>query len=165
MNITAYTYNAAAHCVACTRRRFGRASESMPADANGIPDAPHTPTDREGNKVRPIFSTDENAAGYCDTCGHAYGGAEPVARLLSVDAWREADRTWTWNSWLSRGFVPLAWCDLPRRALLAKLRERGDIPPASRFRVAVEDDGYNVVIVARGTREPLIAIEYGAVQP
>lgn len=161
MNVTAYTYNAAAHCQRCTFRYFRVDVLKVPEGADPLEGA----TDSEGNAPGVIFSTDENAAGYCDTCGHAYGGAEPVARLLSVDAWREADRTWTWNSWLSRGFVPLAWCDLPRRALLAKLRERGDIPPASRFRVAVEDDGYNVVIVARGTREPLIAIEYGAVQP
>lgn len=165
MNITAYTYEAAAHCVACTRRRFGRADESTPADANGIPDAPHTPTDREGNKVCPVFSTDENAAGYCDTCGHAYGGAEPVARLLFVDAWRDGSGGWTWNNWHARGFVPLAWCDLTPRALFARLRGSqvcADIPPGA---CAVEDDGYNIVILKRGTREPVYAIAYGAVQP
>ena len=33
---------------------------------------------------------------------------------------------------------------------------------ASKGRVALEDDGYNVVIVNKSTREPLFAIEYGA---
>jgi len=41
------------------------------------------------------------------------------------------------------------------------MRDAGIITRESRGRVAVEDDGYNVVVMARGTREPLIALAYG----
>lgn len=48
------------------------------------------------------------------------------------------------------------------RALLRNLRAFGlDLPPGA---VCVEDDGYNVEIQARGTREPLYAIAYGEAQ-
>ena len=156
--ITAYTYNAALHCPRCAFRYFRVDPAKVPPGADAMEGA----RDREGNAPWPLFSTDANADGYCDTCGHAYGDAEPVARLLSVDAWREPEG-WTWNNWHARGMVPLAWCDLKPRALLRRLRERGlDLPPGE---VRVEDDGYNVEIQARGTREPLYAIAYGEAQP
>ena len=148
--VTAYTYEAATHCVRCTLARF-RCIESL-LDAC---------EDREGNAPHPVFSTDAEPDGYCDTCGLAYGNAEPVAPLLSVEAWREPEG-WTWNNWHKRGTVPLAWCDLSPRALLRNLRAHGlDLPPGA---VCVEDDGYNVEIQARGTREPLYAIAYGEAQ-
>ena len=156
--ITAYVYNAALHCPRCAFRYFRVDPAKVPPGADALEGA----RDREGNAPWPLFSTDANADGYCDTCGHAYGDAEPVARLLSVDAWREPEG-WTWNNWHARGMVPLAWCDLKPRALLRRLRERGlDLPPGE---VRVEDDGYNVEIQARGTREPLYAIAYGEAQP
>jgi hypothetical protein len=84
----------------------------------------------------------------------------PRVDVLSVDAWREAGGGWTWNDWRRCGTVPSAWCDLKPRALLFRLRQAGYFfKPGS---VAVEDDGHNVVIVAKGTREPLIALEYGS---
>jgi hypothetical protein len=147
MHVTAYAYNAATHCLRCferynlARNRAGTYDTDPPA---------------------PIFSTDENCSGYCDTCGMAYGDADPVARILSIDAWRDGDG-WQWNNWHARGFVPLAWCDLTPRALLRKLRERGCYTlPAPGF-ARVEDDGHNLVIAMRGTGEPIAAIEYGSV--
>ena len=146
--ITAYAYNAALHCPRCAANY---AAQRMARNDN-----------RQGEHApEPVFSTDENADGYCDTCGMAYGDAEPVAQLLSVEAWREPEG-WTWNNWHKRGMVPLAWCDLKPRALLRNLRAHGlDLPPGA---VCVEDDGYNVEIQARGTREPLYAIAYGEAQ-
>lgn len=155
MKITAYTYNAAAHCVRCAKRRFNDYGLSLyPCDKNGVPEC--------GIDCSPIFSTDENASGYCDTCDMAYGDAEPLARVLAIDAWREP-HGWTWNNWNARGFVPLAWCDLKPRALLRALRERGCYAMPAPGHAAIEDDGYNVVILMRGTREPILAIEYGSV--
>lgn len=85
--------------------------------------------------------------------------AEKECSLLSIDAWREAGG-WTWNNWHKVGTVPVSVCDLAPRAMLRRLREVIDIPAGT---VAVEDDGYNVVIVARGTGEPLCAVAYGEV--
>lgn len=83
--------------------------------------------------------------------------------ILSIDAWRDCDGGWTWNNWWKCGEAPLAWCDLKPRALFRTLRDAGIITRASRGRVAVEDDGYNVIVMARGTREPVIALAYGEV--
>ena len=83
--ITAYTYNAALHCPRCAFRYFRVDPAKVPPGADAMEGA----RDREGNAPWPLFSTDANADGYCDTCGMAYGDAEPVAQLLSVEAWRE----------------------------------------------------------------------------
>jgi len=56
MNIIGYSYEAALHCVDCARERF--------------PLLPNVAFDREGNQVRPVFSTDEpgDSGDYCDDC-------------------------------------------------------------------------------------------------
>jgi len=149
--ITAYAYNAAIHCPRCAEA-YAKAKGFNLDDAK----------DMGGNPLHPIFTTDESPDGYCDTCLLAYGNAEPVAPLLSVDALRGGDGEWQWNEWRSRGVIPLAWCDLPPRALLRKLRDRGGAYPAP-GRAAIEDDGHNVVVLLRGTREPIAAIAYGDV--
>lgn len=84
-------------------------------------------------------------------------------KLLSIDAWREADGGWNWNNWHTVGHVPTAYADMPARALLRALRTDGYLSAASAGRVAVEDDGYNVVIVRRSDSCPVLAIEYGNV--
>lgn len=82
-------------------------------------------------------------------------------RILSIDAWRDPDGGWTWNQWFDTSeTVEESEVDTNRKAI-AKLRELGLLGQESAGRLAVEDDGYNIVIMARGTREPLLAIEYG----
>lgn len=101
------------------------------------------------------------SATYTDGTGDTLT-AEPVSiRLLSIDSWRD-ECGWTWNNWHSLARVPATWADLPVRKLLWTLREHGYLAASSAGRVAIEDDGYNVVIKARGTGEPLYALEYGA---
>ena len=82
--------------------------------------------------------------------------------ILSIDAWRQPDG-WQWNNWHKVGTFsePAELLDNPRR-LLRYMRKQGYLSAKSAGRVAIEDDQYNVVIVAKGTREPLFAIEYGA---
>lgn len=66
--IVAYTYEADVHCPACANNRFGQHIR-YPRDANGIP---LDSTDREGNPVHPVFSTDEVTRTHythCGTCG------------------------------------------------------------------------------------------------
>lgn len=86
---------------------------------------------------------------------------EKTFRVLSIDAWRAPDG-WTWNNWFHVGSVPAALADAKPRAILRAMRDAGFLSARSTGRVAVEDDGYNIVILARGTREPVFAIEYGA---
>lgn len=82
--------------------------------------------------------------------------------VLSVEAWREGSG-WTWNNWFRVGSAPRDVLDMKPRQLLAWARAEGYLTDASRGRVAVRDDGYNLVIIARGTGEPLFAIEYGSI--
>jgi hypothetical protein len=89
--------------------------------------------------------------------------AEATVLVLSIDAWRD-DGIWTWNNWYRIGTAPLSLCDAKPRAILQWMRESGFTSQHSRGRLTIEDDGYNIVILARGTREPLFALEYGALQ-
>lgn len=59
MRITYWTYDADAHCADCARKRFGAAALADPSTV-----------DREGNALRPAFSTDEAPPEgvYCGTC-------------------------------------------------------------------------------------------------
>ena len=81
-------------------------------------------------------------------------------KLLSIDAWRDPEGGWFWNQWYSAGEFDLEENE-SNRSILRKLRDAGFLNEQSKGKVAVEDDGYNVVIMTKGTREPLFAIEYG----
>lgn len=81
--------------------------------------------------------------------------------ILSIDAWRDGG-SWAWNNWHRVGTVDRALIDVTPRRLFRALRDAGYLSGASAGRVAVDDDGYNVVICDRATREPLFAIEYGS---
>lgn len=84
-------------------------------------------------------------------------------RILSIDAWRYGDG-WQWNAWYSAGSIDRETFEAMEgnaRKTLAWFRSEGYLKPTSGGKCAVDDDGYNVVIVDRGTREPLYAIEYG----
>lgn len=86
-----------------------------------------------------------------------------MVSILSIDAWRY-DHGWTWNLWYKLGEVGVGICDLNPRDLLAWLRREGYLGPGSIGTVAVEDDQYNVVIVDRVNRMPILAIAYGEAQ-
>jgi hypothetical protein len=83
-------------------------------------------------------------------------------KILSIDAWRESDGGWTWNNLFNTGDkIALNDTRLTTRKLLKLLREIGALTSYSTGTVAIEDDGYNIVVVDKNTRQPLIAIEYG----
>lgn len=85
---------------------------------------------------------------------------ETEVNILSIDAWRQPSG-WNWNNWYKVGSVPISVCDLTPRKLLAKLRIDGFLGAGSKGKVAIDDDQHNLVIVAKGTRQPLFAIAYG----
>lgn len=80
-------------------------------------------------------------------------------KVLSIDAWRDGNG-WTWNQWFHIGNLDT----LPEstRKALNLLRRKGYLGSGSAGRVAIEDDGYNFVVVDKNTREPWLAVEYGA---
>jgi len=87
-----------------------------------------------------------------------------MIRLLAIDAWREGSG-WTWNNWFPRGSVPLEWVHLKPRQLLAQLRTLDNVSIPAPGYAAVEDDGFNLVVMHRGTGQPVLALEYGRHQP
>lgn len=94
---------------------------------------------------------------------------EKTFRILSIDAWRDSEGGWTWNQWFKIGdisetdfnafFTKNGWqCDA--RKLFAWMRAKGYLAKQSAGKVSHEDDQTNIVICARGTGRPLMAIEY-----
>lgn len=81
--------------------------------------------------------------------------------VLSIDAWRGIEGGWDWNSWDIVGAAPVETMHYTPRRLLAWMRSEGYISKQSAGRVAVHDDGYNLVITDRRNGCPLYAIEYG----
>lgn len=84
-------------------------------------------------------------------------------RIVSIDAWNSPEG-WTWNAWYSIGIIPDDRLSIlgSVRKTLAYLRQAGHLSAYSAGRVAVEDDGYNLVVLDRGNRKPLLAIEAGS---
>ncbi len=83
-------------------------------------------------------------------------------RLLSIDAWKECEGNWTWNSWYSlESDIYFAESELTPRKILASLRKWGYLTEQSKGRLSIDDDGYNLVIQDKDTFEPLLALCYG----
>ena len=83
-------------------------------------------------------------------------------KILSIDAWRD-ECGWTWNQWFKVGTIDREVFETltTTRKILKFFRDEGFLSEGSQGRVAIEDDGYNIVAVDRNTFEPLFAIEYG----
>jgi hypothetical protein len=82
-------------------------------------------------------------------------------QILSIDAWREPEGGWTWNMWYHAGKYFDLKDDENNRTILRKMRESGHLSEESKGKVAVEDDGYNIVIKRKSNQMPLFAIVYG----
>lgn len=116
-------------------------------------------------------SAREQAIAMFESAIDADGSMLAEMRVLSIDAWRDAEGGWTWNNWHARGTVTrrefARECNHYTRAgvrrTLRWFRENGYLSAESAGRVALEDDGHNLVVTDRATGEPLFAIEYGAV--
>jgi len=84
-------------------------------------------------------------------------------KLLNVDAWHDGDG-WTWNNWhtIEDGIYLHETVMQSARKLLRFCRDNLRIlSNESKGKLSVEDDGYNVMILVRGTHEPLFAFCYG----
>ena len=83
------------------------------------------------------------------------------ARILSIDAWGNSEGGWDWNQWYHVGEFPTKLLDKSNRVLLRWLRENDFLGKASIGKCAIEDDGFNIVVLQRSNNMPLYAIEYG----
>lgn len=83
-------------------------------------------------------------------------------RILSIDAWRDSEG-WQWNNWRNIGRIDTDTLSAlaNNRRILSWMRLHGFLSDHSAGQLSVEDDGYNLVVILRSTREPIIAIEYG----
>ena len=83
-------------------------------------------------------------------------------KVLSIDAWRDGSG-WTWNALYTVGEVDKATFETlnTSRKQIKWFRDECYLTAESAGKVAIDDDGYNIVVTARGTGQPLFAIEYG----
>lgn len=83
-------------------------------------------------------------------------------RLLSIDAWRMEPYCWTWNQWyILEDDIYFLESELTPRKIFKALRKWGYLSDYSKGRVSMFDDGYNLVIENKNTKEPIFALEYG----
>lgn len=91
-------------------------------------------------------------------------------KKLSIDAWanccgcdhseNDKEACWTWNNWFTLGHT-----DKLPETLEEFVEEfdgytgKGNIED----HYELEDDGYNIVLIKKDTREPCYAVEYGSV--
>lgn len=101
------------------------------------------------------FDNDETQA-----VGELTGKPIEYGKVLSVDALHDGNG-WSWNSWHNVGEYPLTLLDESPRKIIKWFRDNGFLADASRGRVAIEDDQYNLVVVDRSNGQPLFALEYG----
>lgn len=87
------------------------------------------------------------------------GAESSFVSVISISALGSPEG-WQWNDVHHIGKVPLHVTRLSNRRILRWMRENGYRVPQE-GRAMVDDDGYNVVICHRGTREPLYALAYG----
>ena len=88
-------------------------------------------------------------------------------KILSVDAWAgDEPGSWDWNQWFHVGDISTKDFDKMKsnREYIKYFRDEGYITDYSKGKVGIDDDGYNIVLIEKGTRRPLYAIEYGAVE-
>ena len=81
--------------------------------------------------------------------------------VLSIDAWGNQEDGYDWNQWFNVGTIDLDLDDENRQIIQAMVNA-GYLTAAGLDVAEVEDDGYNIVILDKETREPIFAIEYGS---
>ena len=80
--------------------------------------------------------------------------------VLSIDAWGNLEDGYTWNQWFHVGTIDLD-LDGENRLILQAMVAAGYLTQQGLDVCDIEDDGFNIVILDKETREPVFAIEYG----
>jgi hypothetical protein len=81
--------------------------------------------------------------------------------ILSIDAWKDVEGRWTWNSWYNVGETVVLPIWATNRQIIKAIRDLGFLRSDSNGKIIVDDDGYNYILCDRKTLEPLYAIVYG----
>jgi hypothetical protein len=82
--------------------------------------------------------------------------------VLSIDAWGNLEDGYEWNQWFNVGNIDLD-LDAEDRDIIRAMVNAGYLTTLALESAEVEDDGFNIVILDKETREPVFAIEYGPV--
>ena len=82
--------------------------------------------------------------------------------VLSIDAWGNLEDGYDWNACYKVGSIDLD-LDAENRDIIRAMVNAGYLTALALESAAVEDDGFNIVILDKETREPVFAIEYGPV--
>jgi len=80
--------------------------------------------------------------------------------VLSIDAWGNQEDGYEWNQWFNVGSIDLD-LDAENREIIRAMVDAGYLTKAGLDVCDIDDDGYNIVILDKETREPVFAIEYG----
>ena len=80
--------------------------------------------------------------------------------VLSIDAWGNETDGYEWNQWFHVGSIDLD-LDAENRDIIRAMVNAGYLTQQGLDVCDVEDDGFNIVILDKETREPVFAIEYG----
>ena len=84
-------------------------------------------------------------------------------KILSVDAQAEGEGNWTWNQWYKVVEIDKAEFESLKTEKEYRLwfKRNGYTTTASKRKVAIDDDQYNIVLCDASDMRPLYAIEYG----
>lgn len=80
--------------------------------------------------------------------------------VLSIDAWGNPQDGYEWNNWFKVGTIDID-LDGENRQIIQAMVNAGYLTALALESAEVEDDGFNIVIIDKETREPVFAIEYG----
>jgi hypothetical protein len=83
--------------------------------------------------------------------------------VLSIDAWGNQEDGYDWNSWHKVGMIDLDLNLDADRDIIRAMVSAGYLTATGLDVCDIDDDGFNIVIVDKETREPVFAIEYGSI--
>jgi hypothetical protein len=82
--------------------------------------------------------------------------------VLSIDALGNQEDGYDWNSWHKVGTIDLDLNLDADRDIIRAMVNAGYLTATGLDVCDIDDDGFNIVIVDKETREPVFAIEYGS---
>lgn len=84
-------------------------------------------------------------------------------KILSIDAWADDERDWTWNNWHSIGDISKTEFESLKdeKAFRHWFKRNGYTRTANKRIVSIEDDQYNICLCNAKNGRPIYAIEYG----